>query len=128
MSTIEAQKLGRYHAHRRDSLNPWAIETKVLVPMIPARMEQASECASVVERADVTALIQVTKQTCQCEVVTFGRSRMLLANNVIDLKAYISVALEDEAILTPLLSTGNYEPTQLSADVGVTHVRLKFLP
>lgn len=91
-------------------------------------MKQASECASLVERADVTAFVQVTKQAGQCEIVGFGRSFVFLADDVVDLKAHEGVILEDQAILATPSGAGNDEPPKLGADIGVTHARQSFLP
>lgn len=123
---VETQKPGRCHSYPRHTLNSRPLETKMLVPSILTRMEQAGERTCLIKRTDVTAFVQVTKQTCQSEVVGSRRPAMLFTDDMVDLEAHIGIVLEHEAIFTTPAGARDNETPKFGSNVSLTHVRPRF--
>src|SRR5438552_3269081 len=87
----------------------------MLVPAVPARVEQAAEFARVgVDPAQVRSLMRVAVSTRQGEVVLRSRPAVLSCRDVLDLVGSCLVFLRNPAVLAP---PGRPPPNQFAQRV-----------
>ena len=104
---VHVEEPHRGAADVADPEDQTAIPPEVLLPVIPAGMEQSRELVAIgIEAANAGALLQVTKRAGEGEVGEVIRVAMPACDNVFDVKTPIRfVLLPQPTILTALAST-----------------------
>jgi hypothetical protein len=119
-SVIHREHLNRCASNRSDSFNPHAAYAKVILPLIPARVEDRHDfLGQRVNPRKIRTLSQIATMASQRQVAKFLGPAMLLGNNVFNVVSEITMFLLKKTILTPILGP----PTDQISHLGVCHGR-----
>ena len=108
---IQPQNADRHFSGFSQRANRGALQTKVIGPGLPSRIEQSHRLSGCAQRGDVGSLVPVADGAGQSEVVRAGVPAMLPADDVIDLMTVAAEVFAQQAILaTPARAFGHQAP------------------
>lgn len=126
LSVVEAENTGGRLANigqRYDGDAIRIIQTKMVAPGVQARVIKSHQQARFRDqRGDVAALVPVAGETCIRQVIFLRPSAVLLADDMVNLKAEKRVILMDQAVFTHALGPRDNEAAEDGADVSRTQV------
>jgi hypothetical protein len=118
-SVVEAEQLHCDSANRSARLNATADKLKMIVPVIPTRVEQPLDRAGrLVDRSQVASLPKIESVR---QVVSSGAATVLLGNNEVDCMRGPGYRLRKEAVLATLARSFSDLTAQGAGDVRRTH-------
>jgi hypothetical protein len=119
---VEAEQSHCDSGNRSARLNATADELKMIVPVIPTRVEQPLDRAGpLVDRSQVASLPKIAQRASVRQVVNSGAATMLLGNNVVDCMRGPGYRLRKEAVLATLARSFSDLTAQGAGDVRRTH-------